>query len=92
MSKLPDDIEIILAKNWSPETTNAYLWVHTGDGELLPIQYITKSYTVVTGIKPWSTRTWFGHANDLIYICPEKSHDELEAVLRDNLRDWRERF
>jgi len=77
---LPDGVTTIQLKEWRRGML-AYLWVETGDGDLLRVTGLRPDWWVVTGYCSWCSCP-----GDTLYLCPTQEHvAALETALRARL-------
>jgi hypothetical protein len=65
-------------------TEQAWLWVETGEGQLLPVAYIRADCWVVTG-RGMFTNSWCCHWGSTLYLGTAEEAKAHEAVLQADL-------
>lgn len=80
------------AGEWNKNPTRAaWLWVETGEGQLLPVRHIRADWWIVTGTG-WATNSWCCHPGTRLYIgTPEEAKGQ-ESVLQSDLAKRREQW
>lgn len=77
-------------KEWNG-TDQAWLWVETGDGQLLPIKSVRADCWIVTGTG-WCTSSWCCHWGTIVYLGHAEDAKVEEKLLQEKLRERRIRW